>query len=354
MKESVKTIATKTKELFTDKALCKELKLIAVAYSHIEREMFATEDAYNAELEVEERAKQVVETLKKLGFNVKSYASDPYFLTNIIVDKPDLLINLVDTVKGRDELQESIPAILEFAGIEYTGSGISGLVVGNNRNYFKQLLITSEIPSPQFKYIKDLRSNTEPDFDPPYIVKLNESGGSVGIDNKAVKATKKEVLEKVKDMITAYKMPVLIEQFIGGPEITAVVFDDGNSKTVYLAEKKFGIKPDGVHNFTSQDSYEYDKAYTYKFVDEKLEERIIPLVIKAFNVLKYKDYAKFDIRLGENDIPFFIDCNPNTAFGPDKGLPMTEVLKMYGVSFENVLLSLVSKHARIIKNKKVG
>jgi hypothetical protein len=44
-------------------------------------------------------------------------------------------------------------------------------------------------------------------------------------------------------------------------------------------------------------------------------------------------------------IPYFIDANPNTAFGPDLGLPMTEVLALNQVGFPDMLTSLLSKYA---------
>jgi len=52
---------------FVDKAGVKTLHLVAVAYSHVRREWFPTEDAYIAEVEVKQRAKEVVEALEKLG-----------------------------------------------------------------------------------------------------------------------------------------------------------------------------------------------------------------------------------------------------------------------------------------------
>jgi D-alanine-D-alanine ligase-like ATP-grasp enzyme len=73
------------------------------------------------------------------------------------------------------------------------------------------------------------------------------------------------------------------------------------------------------------------------------------LAIKAFNGLQHKDYAKFDVRVDEDTgIPYFTDSNPNTAFGPDMGLPMTEVLAMHGVSFQDVLGSMLAKYGRKI------
>jgi D-alanine-D-alanine ligase len=184
----------------------------------------------------------------------------------------------------------------------------------------------------------------------PLIVKLNESGGSVGIDNKAVKETLEAAQKKVAEMIETYKIPVIVEEFIGGPEITAVIYDDGRRKHVFLGQKKFGFKPDGKHDFTSFESYDDLKSYRYKFPDQDKQDKIIPLVGRAFDVLGYRDYAKFDIRWDEaTGIPYFVDCNPNTAFGPDKGLPMTEVLALHEVEFTVLLKSLLSKHARSIQ-----
>ncbi len=338
-----------TVELFVDKELLKKYKLIAVAFSHVEREWFPNEQSYLAEVEVEERAKDVVKEIEKLGIKAKGYPGDQYFLTNLLVDRPDLVLNLVDTLKGKDALQTSIPAALELANIPYTGAEMQGLVIGNDRHLIKQLLSAYQIPSPPFQYIRYAGTKIQESLKPPLIVKLNESGGSVGIDNHAVKETIKDAEKKVDDMIGEYKVGVIVEQFIGGPEYTVVVFDDKTKKQVFMGEKIFRTKPDGKHYFTSIESYDDSKAYKYRKVPEEIGTKIAKLAIRAFNGLRYKDYAKFDIRYdSETGTPHFTDCNPNTAFGPDKGLPLTEVIGLYGVQFEDILASLLSKYAKNI------
>lgn len=333
-----------------DKEALKKIKLVAVAYSHVEREWFPTEEAYKAEVEVEERAKQVVEEIQKMNINAKSYPGDQYFLTNLLVDKPDLVLNLVDTLKGKDRLQTSVPAALELSNIPYTGAEMEGLVIGNNRNLYKHLLLSYQIPTPAFQFIRRAGTSIDPTLPLPLIVKLNSSGGSVGIDNHAVQETHKDAQKKVDDMITTYKAPVIVEQFIDGPEITAVVYDDGTKNQVFLGEKIFGIKPDGKHYFTSLESYERLKSYKYKRVEEPLASRIAALTVRAFNGLSNKDYAKFDIRVDEKiGTVYFTDCNPNTAFGPDKGLPFTEVLSLHDITFQDVLGNLLSKYAKNFK-----
>lgn len=362
---STKTIATERKprkkpaarqvkpkiELAVDEKALKKIHLVAVAYSAVDREDFPTEEAYKAEMEVEERAMQVVEALEKLGVPAKGYPGDQYFFTNLLVDKPDFVLNLVDTLRGKDSLQTSVPAALELANIPYTGAGMQGLVIGNDRNLVKQLLVANGIPTPEFQFIRRKGTSVNKDLGLPLIVKLNESGGSVGIDNKAVKETFDDAQKKVDEMIATYRIPVVVERFIDGPEITAVILDDGTRRQTFLGQKVFGIKPDGKHEFTSQESYQDMRSYKYKRVaDEELENKIKRYAEQAFSVLRHKDYAKFDVRVDEEKgIPYFTDANPNTAFGPSLGLPLTEVLDLYGVKFDTVLSSLVSKYARKIE-----
>ena len=333
-------------KLNIDTDALKKIKLVAVAYSFVDKNLLPNEEAYKAEVEVEERAEEVLEEIKKLGLEAKGYPGDQYLLTNLLVDRPDVIVNLVDTVRGKDKLATTIPAFLEYANIPYTGCGVTGMVVGSNRHLFKELLDYNKIPTPEYKFIKDLRSNTPPAFEPPYIVKLNESGGSMGIDNKAVKETAVQVMKKVEDLQGDYKIPVLVEKFIDGQEITGVVFEDGKTRHVFLAEKKFRIKADGKHEYTSIESYDNPNAAKYQLVEEELEKKVSELCAKAFEILRFSDYAKFDIRVDEKDgTPYFIDCNPNTALGPGDQ-PMTQVMQLHGIEFKDILASLLSNHVK--------
>ena len=335
--------------LAVDKAALKKLRLVAVAYSHVKSAWFPTPEAYEAEVEVEQRAKDVVLALRKLGVKAKAYRADRYFMAKLLVDQPDLVLNLVDTLRGSDALQTSIPGALELTGIPYTGAGMRGLVVGNDRNLVKELLDANNIPTPAFQFVTRRGTPIRDDLGLPLIVKLNESGGSVGIDNAAVKESCEEAQRQADLLIGTYKMPVVVERFISGPEITAVAFDDGVQVHVFCAQKVFKETDERKYDFTSFESYDEADCYQYVEADPAVVEAVSGHAVRAFEVLRCRDYAKFDVRIdAETGTPHFTDANPNTAFGPGLGLPMTEVLALHGIKFQRILASLMSKHARRI------
>lgn len=349
--EPPKSLAKRKRKppLFVDQAAMKSLRLVAVAYSHVRREWFPTEEAYQAEIEVEERARQVVEALAQLDIKARLYRADRYFMSKLLVDQPDFVLNLVDTLRGKDGLQTSIPGALELANIPYTGARMRGLVIGNDRNLMKELLDANDIPTPPFQFVSRRGRHIQEDLGLPLIVKLNESGGSVGIDDAAVKESYKEAEKRANELIRTYKMPVIVERFIHGPELTVVVFDDGARVSAFCAEKVFNYTFHPKYRFTSFESYSHPDAYSYKKADKAIEDRVNRLARKAFKVLWCRDYAKFDVRVDEVDgTPYFTDANPNTAFGPDLGLPFTEVLQLHEIDFSTVLASLMSKYARTL------
>lgn len=338
---------SKTKHLNIDKDALKKYKLVAVAYSYVERDMFPTQEAYEAEFEVVERAQQVMEEIKKLGVPVKGYHADEQLIPTLMNDKPDLVINLVDTLRGREGLSTSIPASLELLNIPYTGAGVQGFTIGCDRNLTKELWLSNGIPTPNFQFIKRRGQKIKDDLHVPLIVKLNDSGGSVGIDKFAVNETLKAAEKRVDKLMETYKLPVIVEEFIDGQEITVIVFDDGKEKHVFMAEKVFHKKVAGDHAFTNVESYDDPDSHHYQIYEGEGASTIETNAKKAFSVLNHRDYGKFDIRIdGNTKAIYFIDSNPNTAFGPAKVLPISEILALYGIKFSQTLASLLTKHAR--------
>ena len=326
-------------------------KRVGILYSDVRREYFPTEAQYITEKDADQDAELIGNYLKTLGLMVYLYPGNaelPAFLTQ---DRPEMVINLVNSIKGNESLSSAIPGILELLDIPYTGADILGLSLDTNKFLIKKLLQQNGVPVPHYQLFNASTDYLDPSLRFPLISKLNAIHGSVEITREAVSETEKHLRERLKYLIQTYKQPVLVEEFIVGREITAILLE-GMNKKVYLAEKIFSNTEDKYSLTTFQDQWlsEKDSAFHYvKYEDPLLREYIK----KAFDVTDMYDYGKFDVRLDQSGRYFFIDTNCNPAFGPKElDVALSVILDLYGISFYEILKRLLLNTVRDATGKE--
>jgi len=313
-------------------------KKIGIIYSDVKREYFPTQVHYITEKEAHHDAKLVASYLERMGIKVSLYPGNAYLIKRLWHDKPNIVLNLVDSFKGSEYLSAIIPAVLELLEIPYTGSGILGKSLDCNKFLTKKLLQQNGVPVPYYQLFSTPLDPLDPGLRFPLISKLNEVHGAVEITKEAISENEKRLRERLKFLIKTYKQPVLVEEFIVGREITAFLFE-GLNKKVYLAEKVFN-KPGEKYVFaTFEDQWlEVESFFYEKYNDPLLKEYIR----KAFDITRMGDYGKFDIRLDGSSRYFFIDVNHNPAFGPrEVDCAMTNIMNLYGIPFLEILKRLL-------------
>ena len=328
-------------------------KRIDIIYSDVQRENFPTEALYITEKDADKDARLIGEYLSIMGISVQLYPGNAELPERLSENRPDMVINLVDSVKGVESLASAIPGVLELLDIPYTGADILGLSLDTNKFLVKKLLQQNGIPVPYYQLVNKPDDLLDPMLRYPLISKLNAIHGSVEITREAVSETEKQLRKRLRYLIRTYKQPVLVEEFISGREITAIVLHE-KKKKVYLAEKVFS-HPDEKYVFlTFEDQWlsEANQAFHYTKYDDPL---LAEYVKKAFNVTGMADYAKFDVRLDQSGRYFFIDTNCNPAFGPkESDVALSLILDLYGISFFEILKHLIVNTARDAARKKRG
>ena len=326
---------------------------VAILFSDVKREYFPTEAQYITEKDADRDASLIGEYVKKLNIDVELLAGDTDLPKNLREHKPDMVFNLVDSVKGVESLAASIQGLLEILEIPYTGADILGMSLDTNKFVIKKLLQQNGIPSPYYQMFNSYTDSLDSTLRFPLISKLNEIHGAVEITRDAVSETEKHLRERLKFLIQTYKQPVLVEEFIVGREVTAILLE-GLNKKVYIAEKVFSKeKEEEKYVFSTFEDQWLKKAkdsFSYvKYKDPVLRE----YVKKAFDVTKMYDYGKFDIRIDQSGRYFFIDSNCNPAFGPKEAdVALAYILDLYGISFTEILKRLLVNTVRDAKGKE--
>lgn len=321
-----------------------------IIYSEVRREYFPTESQYLTEKDAEKDARVIAKYLEKLGVRSYLYPGTPALVVQLLQDYPDMVFNLVGSVRGQEYLSSTIPGILESLDIPYTGAGILGESLAYNKFLVKDLLKSHGIPVPKSQLLPGINTNLDPELRFPLISKLNEIHGAVEITREAVSPNEKHLRERVKFLIGTYNQPVLVEEFIAGKEVTAMLLE-GKHKKVYLAEKVFA-HPDDPTQFATFDAQWVEGTETYnyqKYQDPNLND----LVKKAFDVLRMSDYGKFDIRIDASGRYFFVDSNSNPAFGPkETTCALALILDLYGISFSEIVKRIMQNTMREAEGKE--
>ncbi len=314
---------------------------VAVIYSDVRREYFPTDAQYITEKDALDDAEIISGYLRALGITPILHSGNAAMPAWLRKENPDLVLNLVDSVKGDESLASSIPGVLELLGIPYTGSGILGLSLDTNKFVIKKLLQQNGVPVPNYQLFNTAEDYMDPAIRFPLISKLNAIHGSVEITDDAVSENEKQLRKRLRRLISIYKQPVLVEEFICGREVTAIVLQEKKKKKVYLAEKIFRNTEKKYQFLTFEDQWltEMNAAFHYvKFDDPLLKE----YVKMAFNVTKMTGYAKFDVRLDQSGRYFFIDSNCNPALGPKElDVALSVILDLHGIEFEETLKRLI-------------
>ncbi len=325
---------------------------VGVIYSHVKPEYFPTKAQYVTEKDALRDAKIVAKYLEKMDIKPLLYPGTPNLAQRLRKDKPNMVLNLIGSIKGSEYLAAAIPGVLELLEIPYTGSDILGLSLDFNKFLVKKLLEQNGIPVPRYQLFITSTDLIDPTLRYPLLAKLNEIHGGVEITKDAISENEKHLRQRLKFLIDTYKQPVIVEEFIVGREIECFLFE-GLNKKVYLSEIVF-TKMGGKYKFAvfeQQWQEHHERIIRYqKYEDTLLKE----YVKRAFDVMRMSDYGKFDVRLDNSGRYFFIDSNSNPYFGPKEiQAPMALTLDLYGVSFADVLKRLILNTMRGAHGKKL-
>jgi D-alanine-D-alanine ligase len=320
-------------------------KRVAILHSDVKRDYFASEKAYMTEKDALKNAETIATHIQKLGIETVLLPGNAFLVEALKKEKPDIVINLVDTVKGSDFQASIIPAVLELLEIPYVGSDSSGLSLSANKFLVSQLLRSNGIPVPTSQLFHTASDFLDPTLRFPLISKLNETHGSVDLSNDSISETEKHLRERLKYLIATYKQPILVEEFIVGREVSTALLE-GLNKKVYVGERIF---PESESKY-QLDTFEFkwvpgmEKAVTYqKYEDPILRE----YVKKAFAVLGMYDYGRFDIRIDSSGRYFFLDSNANPFLGTkEMDSTMGIILDLYDITFEETIKRLLINTVR--------
>lgn len=265
---------------------------------------------------------------------------------SMTTDKPDLVINLCESLAADARGEMLVPAMLDLAQVPYTGSSALSLALALHKNKAKEILRARGVPTPDFCIIEHVEDLTTVDLPFPLIVKPSREDASMGIDFDSVVTTRQGLGRAVTKVLRTFRQPALIERYIEGREVYVPLLGNGTRRALPLSEIRFGNAFVGKpHVVSYKAKWDTESAECIESPSElaslprDVEARCIETALAAFEALECRDYGRVDMRVDASGQPYVIDINPNCDLHPQAGF--ARAAEAAGLSYADLALHLV-------------
>ncbi len=313
---------------------------MSVKIEHLkDKKILVLYGGWSREREVSIRSgKKVLNALISMGFNASGLDMDRDFYSKIKEINPDVVVIMLHGKPGEDG---TVQGVLELMGIPYTGSGVLASAIGMNKIATKRLLLSYNLPTPDFvyePYLKDpgrLSSTVLERLGLPVVVKPVDEGSSLGV--RIVKS--EEDLPGIIEEELSEFGNIYFEKYIKGKSVTVGILGTGsNAFPLPILE----LRPKG------REFYDYEAKYTHG-----LTEFVIPAEIpgdsykklqedslRTHQIVGCRGFSRVDAVVSEQGDPYILEINTIPGMTDLSDLP-AEAEHM-GISYNELVLYILA------------
>ena len=268
---------------------------------------------------------QVSEALEQLHWKVSVQAIDldlAVGLERLQAHNPACVFNLVESLGGRGELIGLVPALLESAGLPFTGSGGMAVNLSSHKVFAKRWMRADGIPTPDWQLEAEQR-----DTNARWIVKSLWEHASLGLDDDAVVQGRGAADARIRHCVEKYGGEWFAERYVDGREFNiSIIEQNGQPRVLPLAEMTFvdypADKPKivGYAAKWNSDAAEYHATQRrFPALSDVERQALQDVAWRCWNLFGLRGYARVDVRLDRNGLPFVLEVNANPCLSRDAG-----------------------------------
>jgi D-alanine-D-alanine ligase len=304
-----------------------------------------------SEVGVVEEMEDIQMALDELGYvtSIMNVDSDVDRLYRYLRgERPDLVFNLVESIENESLLEMNVAGIYELLKIPYTGAGAYALGTALNKPRTKEILAYHGIRTPRHLVVE---AGTEAVLPPalhfPCIVKPAREDASVGIADDSVVETAAELQRKVRYIHAEFKQAALVEEYIDGRELNIAILGNTPPVPLPISEIDFSGLAPGMRKIVSYEAkwiggtvaYEGTRGVCPAILPPALEEEMKAAALRCFSLVGCRDYARVDVRLSRENVPYVLEVNPNPDISADAGFARSA--RASGLTFPETIGKIV-------------
>lgn len=247
-----------------------------------------------------------------------------------------LVLNMAYGIQGESRYTH-VPAMLELAGIPYTGACPLGHAVSLDKAVTKRLLQAAGLLTPAFTLMQTPH-DPPATLHYPLIVKPRRESTSYGL---ALVHDRDELHQAVEAVVSRYGQAALVEQYIDGREVCVALLGNDPPRALPTVELAFDDR--ALKLMTWDDKYHRRADEPRKLCPAPLtatmQQTIEQIAVATFKCCHARDYARVDIRIDSQGTPWVLELNSMASLGA--GGSYVRAAQAAGYSFEKLVNRIV-------------
>lgn len=304
-----------------------------------------------AEFDRDDTISALETTLGDLGHQVERIGHARSLIQHLAAGhRWDLVFNIAEGLNGIGR-EAQVPAILDVYGIPYTFSDPLVMALTLHKGMTKRVLRDAGVPTADFVVAAgpdDLHGVT---FDPPYFIKPVAEGTGKGVTPDSIVRRRRDLRAACRNLMAAFRQPVLVEPFLPGREFTIGVVDTGADARVLGTMEVLLLEnaEAEVYSYTNKEHCEERVVYRrVDAADDPVVGRAQAIVLDAWRVLGCRDGGRADVRCDAVGAPQFMEVNPLAGLHPEHSdLPI--LCSRLGILYRQLIQWIVASAVKRIR-----
>jgi D-alanine-D-alanine ligase len=290
----------------------------------------------------------IAEAIESNGFKVERIGNAANLLEKINSLKVDIVFNISEGLFGRNR-ESQVPLILEMNNIPFVGADALTLGLTLDKVMAKKIFIADKIPTPKFFEVSSLAQLENLNHHKfPLIVKPRFEGSSKGLSESSRVQNREELLKQVDYIVSTYKQPALIEEFISGQEFTVAVVGNDPPEALPVVQIKIDGKlklNERFYTFARITSDRLEYICPAK-IPVELKNKLSDLALKTFKSVDCCDFGRVDFRVDNEGKPYVLEINPLPSLSTeDVFMLLAETIGItYNQMIGKILASALKRH----------
>ncbi len=281
---------------------------------------------FSAEREVSlSTGKSCAKALREAGYEVIEVDAGPDLVAQLLEIKPDCVFNALHGRWGEDGC---VQGILEWLRIPYTHSGVLASALALDKTRTKEIYRAAGLPTVDSRLATAEEVEAGHVLPPPYVVKPNNEGSSVGVYIVRPGANAPRL---------AASMPrvVMVETYAPGRELTVTVMGD---RALCVTD----IQTEGWYDYDAKYKPGGSRHQLPANIPAEIEAACLDYALRAHRALGCKGLSRTDFRWDEArglDGLILLETNTQPGMTPTSLAP--EQAAHVGISFPELMAWMV-------------